>query len=419
MSDFLIPFPATRQPRDYQSYAAAMTAQYLLDGFTRICVNGPTGCGKTFISKLVAVHKGVRQALGLGNGKIRILYLSHKRRLNRQAVEEYKDVSEYVEIIPHSVFSPLPDDLVEAGWDITFMDECHHEPMMSVQKLLSQIIHKPLIGYTADDQRGDKLLIKFERTVVAITASEAADRGYIEKCGINTIVDTGSTDKTKLGMALMEKYHSYMGNTLVFVRTEREATALHRYMRYTLKLKCAHLKGSDSEDTMDDMLEKLACGDLQFVINCQRIGEGIDSPGVSDVVLLRKFGSASEKKQFIGRSVRPDSPSTVWETINPFEPCVAAKEVAPGVRYERMLFLRKGVWEERFMSGEDKTWGQMGELRLQYVVGEARVEPPKEVPLQAAANDDEKDRKATIEATPVGTNFSLFGGEEEPLRKTG
>jgi len=362
--------PISKEPRYYQANAVNAVADALLEGHKRICVKSPTGTGKTLISKLTGLSRRVREAAGFpesvvnGTQKLRVLYISNKHRLNRQAIEEYAE-NDSIELIAQSAFSAIPKAVIDQGWHITFVDECHHEAMMSIQNLLDDLISRPLIGFTAEDKRGDGLIIKFSKMIVAISEREAAERGFIEKAGINTIIDFDPTDKFPLAKRLIEHYHQHMGNTIVFFRTDAEVRKLFTALR-RMGLRVGKLTTGDSEAEMDRQLDRLSRGEIQFLINCQRIGEGIDAPNITDVVLCRSFNSAAEKKQYIGRAIRPDSPCAVWEFMNPIQPNIQAKNVVGMTKYERVLSLcPKGDWEERMISGEDPTWGQMSGLRVQ------------------------------------------------------
>lgn len=366
-SEFLEPLllveKISKIPRFYQANTVNAVADFLEEGCTRIGIKSPTGTGKTLITKLIALSVRVRNILKIDQDKkIRVLYVSNKHRLNRQAAEEYSENSS-VELILQSAMSPIPNDVMEAGWDITFLDEAHHEAMNSIQKILSKITSRPLIGFTADDKRGDGLLLKFERFYVAISELEAARRGYTEKVGINTLLDLGKTDKSDLTIKLLNQYHLHMGNTIIFVRTEKEARTIHRHLRYKMRLTAGILDSRHNERDLDRALERLSSGEIQFLVNCQKIGEGIDTPNVTDVILARQFNSAAEKKQYIGRAIRPDSPCAVWEFTNPLVESVVSRDVVGLTKYERLISIRSGKWDERLLTGEDLTWGQMSVLR--------------------------------------------------------
>lgn len=353
-----------KKPRYYQANCVNQVVDYLDQGFMSVLVKSPTGTGKTFISKLLALSVRFRERLGLDSDtKLKILFIANKHRLNRQAIEEYSN-NHGIELIVHSAFSSIPQSIIDNGFHATFIDECQHEAMTSIQLLLESITDTPVIGFTADDNRGDNLLLKFERVVVAISEYEAAIRGFTEIVGVNTVIDTGRKDKSYLACELIAKYNKSMGNTIVFFRTESEVKRTYRFLK-KIGLAVGMLGSGSTEDDMDNLLDQLSDGKIQFLLNCQRIGEGIDASNVTDVILARNYRSAPEKKQHIGRAIRPDSPCAVWEFTSPLEDLVAAKSVVGVTKYERLIFQRDDQWHENVFSGNDETWGQMSQLRNQ------------------------------------------------------
>lgn len=352
----------SKTPRFYQANTANAVATYLEQGWKRICVKSPTGTGKTLITKLIALSTRIRKVLNVKDGqKLRVLYVCHKHRLLRQAMAEYAE-NDSIELITQSAMSKIPQDVIDNGFDLTILDESHHECMMSIQKLLDSLTHVPLIGFTADDSRGDGLLLKFERFHVAISEYQAAKLGFTEKVGINSIIDLGKLDKTYITCRVLEKYHKHMGNTIIFLKTEKECQNVTRFLK-RMNLKAYFLNSTKSESDMDKALDKLSKGDIQFLVNCKKISEGIDAPNITDVFLARNFNSAAEKKQFIGRGIRTDSPCGVWELVNPIIENVVAKQVVGLTKYERLLSISNNEWTEQLLSGEDLTWGKMSEIR--------------------------------------------------------
>lgn len=351
-------------PRDYQIQGLGLTERYLIqEGNRRLLVKEPTGTGKTLQSKMIALSNPIRHHLGVADGeRMRILFLANKHRLNRQALAEYDDVSDSVELMVHSAFSEIPQHIIERGWDMCFIDEAHHEAMMSIQLLLSRLIEKPIIGFTADDERGDGRLLKFERVICPLSEREAALAGYIEKCGVNTILDTSFKDKSILATELVERYHTHMGNAIAFFKTNDEASAFHRHL-LSIGLTSAYLPTNATENDMDNALEALSLGEVQFVANCHKIGEGVDVKQCTDVILARHFYTKSEKRQFVGRAIRNDSPCASWEFQNPLRDTVSTREVVGATKYERLLYKERGQWHEKLFRGTDPTWGQMSKLR--------------------------------------------------------
>lgn len=351
-------------PRFYQGNGVNEVASHLENGLNRLLIKSPTGTGKTLIAKLITISSRVRAAMGLeGSKKMRVLFISNKHRLNRQALANFADM-ETVEFYVHSAFSEIPQHLINEGWDMTILDECHHEAMFSIQMLLNELTHRPMIGLTADDSRADGLLLKFEAVVTCITEKEAAELGFTAAVGVNSIIDTGKTDKTELTCAALSRYHPHMGNTIIFMRTEAEVKRVYRHLTRVLRLNAAQLGSKSSEADLDAAIDNLSSGKIQFIVNCSKIGEGMDAKNITDIFTARNFNSEQEKKQFIGRGIRPDSPCAVWELVNPLVDSVIAKDVVGLIKYERMICIRHGQWHEKLLSGRDDTWGQMSSIRF-------------------------------------------------------
>lgn len=355
-----------KEPRYYQINGVNKLVSYIEEGFKRILYIMPTGTGKTLQSKLSILSTDFRKATGLDKKeKIKVLFIVHKNRLLRQAEIEYADCQD-VELITHSAFQEIPQSLINSGWDITFIDEAHHEAMMSIQKLIDKFEDRPVIGFTANATRGDNLLVKFERYIIPITKKEAIKEGFIENPVINTIIDTGKTDKSDLVIEIVSHYHEHMGNMIVFFKTNKECDKFHSFCQNN-NLDSYLLGNGSSENDLDNALDLLSQGKIQFLINCKKVDEGIDVLNCTDVFLARQFNSIAEKEQFIGRSIRPDSPCQIWELINPTKNSVCADEVLGSFKCHRLLYKQKEIWHERIISGQDEDWGNAKELRHYYV----------------------------------------------------
>lgn len=355
-----------KEPRYYQINGVNKLISYINEGFRRILYIMPTGTGKTLQSKLTILSTEFRKSVGIENKeKIRVLFIVHKNRLLRQAEKEYKDCKD-VELITHSAFKEIPEDVIKKGWDVIFIDEAHHEAMMSIQKLIDKFEDCPVIGFTANANRGDTLLVKFERYIVPITKKEAIEEGFIENPVINTIIDTGKSDKSDLAIEVVANYHEHMGNMIVFFKTNKECENFYNFCVEN-NLDAYFLGNGSTEKELDYALDLLSNGKIQFLINCKKVDEGIDVLNCTDIFLARQFNSQSEKEQFIGRGIRADSPCQVWELINPTKNSVCADEVLGSFKCHRLLFKRDGLWQEKIISGEDENWGKAKELRHYYV----------------------------------------------------
>jgi superfamily II DNA or RNA helicase len=309
---------------------------------SRILVHQPTGCGKTLTSGLIFSSNRVRRALGiLTDRPLRLLFVAHKHRLLTQAEATYADASN-VEFIPQSAFQDIPDNL---EWDIACIDEAHHEAMSSIQYQLEKLGDKPIIGLTATPDRADGMLIKFEEIICPISREQAVKEGWLAPTYLNSVIDTPVTDKTEALKRLFTVYGHEMAQTMVFVRTKAEVRRITEFLQ-TLGYRAASIL-SQSEREVNELLDHFSDGEVQFIVNCNKINEGVDVKGCSTVVLGRQFGSYPQLNQVIGRAARPDSDCNVWELINPLSGRNLDTTVVVGTpERHRLISTTKGQYVE-------------------------------------------------------------------------
>ena len=340
---------AGKSPR-YQVNAVTNCVVYLKNNFRRMLIVSPTGTGKTLISKLIALSTDVREALGLSTtGKIRVLFIADDISLLDQAKTEFSDVTESVELITQSAYSAIPDEVLSTGWDLVFMDEAHHEAMPSMQKLLEHIGDKPLFGFTATPDRGDSLLLKFERYIYLITKDEAIKRKFISTPNIYSVLDTSGKDKVAFTIDLVENMGHLIGNTLVYFR---EIDECQRFYEWALANGHTAYFLTDKRE-VDDIKQRFSDGEFRFLINCQVLGEGVDIKNCSYTILARRFDSRGEKEQYIGRVIRPDSDCYVFEYITPLSSNVLATDLFPIYNHNTMIYKLRGEWHTKLLSKMD------------------------------------------------------------------
>lgn len=350
----------------------------------RILVHQPTGCGKTLTSGLIFSSPRVRKALGVkGDRPLRLLFIAHKHRLLSQAEETYRDASN-VEFMPHSCFQDIPDGV---EWDVACIDEAHHEAMSTIQYQLDKLGDKPIIGLTATPDRADGMLIKFEEIICPISRIQAVEEGWLAPTFLNSVIDTPAPDKTDALIRLFDTYGHEMGQTMVFVRTKAEVRKVTDYLneRFSVpsgnmfdKLRAtqpAYAILNQSERELNDLLNAFSAGNVRFLVNCNKINEGVDVVGCSTVVLGRQFGSYPQLNQVIGRAARPDSDCNVWELINPLSGRNLDTTVIVGTpEHHRLISTVKGKYVEQafdyvskeqvFDSGISKEYASFGATRM-------------------------------------------------------
>jgi superfamily II DNA or RNA helicase len=339
-------FYGEKELRWYQVAARNAVATDLANGIKRILIELPTGAGKTLTIAASMSYEPIRKALGVdGDRPLRILFASHKHRLLTQAEQTFTEEAN-VDLISQSIFSDVPEEVLTSGWDVTILDEAHHESCNTFQYQLEKIGDRPIIGLTATPDRADGCLIKFESIINPISRQQAVEEGYLAPTFLNSIVDAAEKDKVPLTKEIIDNYGNQFGQTMMFFRTKREAREITLYLQKKGYRAIAILDQSEME--LDNILNRFSDGDIQFIVNCNKINEGVDVKGCTDVYLGRTYGSYPQLNQVIGRAARPDSDCRVWEVINPLSGRNLDTTIVVGTpEQHRLISKRKGQWVER------------------------------------------------------------------------
>lgn len=302
----------------------------------RVMLVSPTGTGKTIIARKFISSERLRDVLLKDKSRttLRIIYKCHIKRLITQAKRRFdKNIvtestlenwalqdnndpsavpSTYKVEICYQMYGDTIDETADI--DLIIYDECHHEACNTIQEFLSTAGKFPSLGMTATPDRNDNCLIKFDYMVEPISRSAAVDQGYICQTDINTIVDTSSKDKVKLLKEILKKFSGEMKQSMIFVRTKKEIADVVNFINDELGLLA---RGCDIDDDIDVLLDDFGAGEYQFIVSCRKLGEGIDVPGVTDVIFARNIGSLIDLNQYIGRAARTDvMECRVWEFVN-------------------------------------------------------------------------------------------------------
>lgn len=315
--------------------------------FTRILIEQPTGTGKTLSAAFSLGDHDIRIALGvLDDRPLRVLFASHKRILLDQAEETFLDAAN-VEVIQQSIFTDIPQDVLNDGWDVTILDECHHEACSSFQYLLEKLGDRPLIGMTATSDRPDGCLIKFQVILNPLSREQAVEEGWISETELNTYVDTPISDKTDITKRIIDEFGHEFGQTMMFFRTKAEVIRISDYLNSKGYVAVPII--SMSEIKLKETLNDFSAGKFQFLVNCNKINEGVDAANCTDVYLGRQFGSYIQLNQVIGRAARPDSKCVVHELINPLSAKNLDATVIVGTpTIHRLRSKKLGNWVTQF-----------------------------------------------------------------------
>lgn len=328
--------------RWYQVAARNAAIEALKNGAVRILIVSPTGTGKTITIAATLGSSEILKVLKIKNRRLRVLFAAHTHRLLTQAEKTFAEENN-VEIITQSIFSEIPEG---TEWDITVLDESHHEACASFQYHLEKLGNKPIIGLTATPDRADGCLIKFDTIINPISREQAVAEGYLAPTFLNSIVDVPSRSKFPITKQIIDNYGSEFGQMIMFFRTKKEVREVTDYL-VDCGFKAVAILNQTSEE-LDIILDQFSNGEHQFLVNCKRLDEGIDVKGCTDVYLGLQVGSYPKLNQIIGRAARPDSDCNVWELINPLSATNLDTTVVVGTPERHRLLSKKcGTWMEQ------------------------------------------------------------------------
>lgn len=329
----------SKTDRVYQQVTKNQTIAAFEEGCKRVHVKLPTQTGKTYTTGLILDDPHFRKLIGVKPGeKIRVLWIAHKHRLLTQAKREFEQFPS-IELHLQSAFSKLDFNY---DWHLTVIDECHHEAMMTLQKKLTDLIDKPIIGLTATDERPDSCLIKFDKTVEALTRHEAVQLGWLAETHVKTVVDyKPSKKKHETVIDIIKNFHHEMQRTLVFMPYRSQCMAVKEACLEVGRT--AEVLLDQYPHEVDKILDDFNAGRIDFIINCSKIDEGVDVAG-TDVLLAKQSGSLPQLNQIIGRVSKPNSDCRVWEFLHPFKPSLTALDVVGVAKEHDLLYTKQGQW---------------------------------------------------------------------------
>ncbi|HKJ87997.1 MAG TPA: DEAD/DEAH box helicase [Gammaproteobacteria bacterium] len=321
--------------RDYQLRLEDEIRDLIRQGYRRILVQLWMGGGKTVLAADI-IRKAVEKATYTA-------FLAHRRELVRQASDKLERFG-----VPHGLIMAGEQPLARrvqvcsiqtlyrravqdasittphAG--LVFIDEAHHAVAQSYQRLMEQWPDAVFVGLTATPatSRGYGLGNVFDAIVQGPTISEMMEAGWLvepryfapSEPDLEAVTirqgdyATGeledAMDQPSLVGDVVTHFQQHAAGrpTVVFATWVQHAIHLAReFQAADVRAEVVHGK-TDTEER-DEILGRLAGGELDVVVNCQVLTEGWDCPEVSCCVLARPTKSLILYLQMVGRVLRP------------------------------------------------------------------------------------------------------------------
>jgi superfamily II DNA or RNA helicase len=322
----------TYQLRPYQRELVTAVLERWTD-HRRVMCQLATGGGKTVIFSAIAnefVSRGER-----------VLILAHREELILQAKEKLQAVCpvpigiikaghkpDYTAPVQVASVQSLINRLGKVGqFGLVVIDEAHHSPAATYQKILQGQTGAYHLGVTATPHRKDGLGFEglFDSLVCGPSTADLIQAGYLcnyrwfaadramvtEGCrtqaGDYVAADIARENNAiELSGDLVRSYldHGNEGRCLVFaVNVEHSQQIAYRYRQSGIR--AVHLDGDSPADYRAEMMALFAAGEIKVISNCQLFTEGLDVPALEVVQLARPTQSLGLYLQMVGRGLRP------------------------------------------------------------------------------------------------------------------
>lgn len=225
-------------------------------------------------------------------------------------------------------------------FDLIIVDEAHHSPANSWQKVLNHFENARVVNMTATPFRSDAQEVEGE-LVYRYPFKKATFKGYIKRITASYVAPTeleftakGETkvytldevlqmkekDWFSRGIALSEPCNqSIVDNSLEKLEQLRETGTQHQLIAVACSVDHARkitamyeargfkadlIYSQLDEEKKDSVMRRLKSGELDCIVQVQMLGEGFDHPKLSVAAIFRPFRTLAPYIQFVGRILR-------------------------------------------------------------------------------------------------------------------
>ena len=334
----LRPFPFQQEILDRLEAERSLHARH------RNLLVAATGTGKT----VIAAFDYARQTQG-GAGRPRLLFVAHRREIIEQARATFRQVVrdgafgevlgdgetperwEYVFATVQTAAHVLPARVDANHFDFVVIDECHHAPADSYQRLIRHLQPRILLGLTATPERSDgkSLLPDFDDRIAAeLRLWHALDRQLLvpfEYYGVSDGTDLTNVRWSRTGYDAADLARVYTGNNarvdLIIEQLRRRVMDVRSIRALAFCVSVEHAEymaraltergvpavavhGGTAAVDRDSAPGRLASKEVNVLCTCDLYNEGVDLPFVDTLLLLRPTSSATLFIQQLGRGLR-------------------------------------------------------------------------------------------------------------------
>lgn len=278
---------------------------------------------------------------------------------------KYSDVvREDVEIADVVVASPpcalsLSESAIKSIFNLVLVDEAHHVPAKTWQKILINMNEASHYLFTATPFRSDKKEIKGE-ILYSYPLSMAYRDGIFGEITYIPIEEAPDKDKLIAKEAervfFDDRQKGYDHYLMVRTDTRKKAKGLEQLYQEQTFLKLERIDSSMAFKDIKSCIEALKNKRIDGIICVDMLGEGFDFPNLKIAAVHTPHKSLASTLQFIGRFARTNA-----ENIGPAK--FIAMNDADFVIENKWLFTNDAVWQEMIIDMSEQTIREEEEVK--------------------------------------------------------
>ena len=268
--------------------------------------------------------------------------------------DQKEDIQQAVIVVATpQVALTLSESDIKTEFDYIIIDEAHHVPAETWQKILANMSHASSLLVTATPFRLDKKTIK-GRLIYTYPLSRAYQDGIFGEINYIPIDEAPNKDILIAHEAerifLNDREQGFLHYLMVRTDTKDNAKLLEQVYKDNTSLKLKRIDSSTTYSSVQKTIEELRKGEIDGIICVNMLGEGFDFPNLKIAAIHEPHKSLASTLQFIGRFARTNAPNIG-----------SAKFIAMNdeqLRIEnRKLFSSDAIWQDMIIDMSEKKIG--------------------------------------------------------------
>lgn len=231
---------------------------------------------------------------------------------SKVGAEEYDKQLKSADVVvaTHQVAVSISEADIASVFDYVMIDEAHHVPAPTWQKILRNMCHADALLVTATPFRLDRKEIKGDH-VYNYPLSKAYRDGVFGEITYIPIDEAPHKDvliaKEAERIFLNDKAQAFQHRIMVRTDTREKAKGLENVYRENTNLRLKRIDSSMSYGIVKRTIEEMRSGNIDGIICVNMLGEGFDYPNLKIAAIHEPHKSLANTLQFIGRFARTNA----------------------------------------------------------------------------------------------------------------